>query len=257
VPLRTATLDELVVDDEASFAHVALYDRLKRVLKEAGYRFRLPAPGARGNWDRALFLNLTFWNGEEGADVLSDDHIPADVIAHVALHHVVSRRLAGEGGAGARSAAALLFGESIASAFDLYLVGRLLPNVPEAEFVTSQLPIMSEAAEQAGLPAEEFASMIDEVVQSPERAFEDMRELLFDVATALLGCGDVLAADAVLERFAGHRFAPLLHHYQLSNWILHARAHGRAGGEERVQAADASLRAAPVALDWLADNWLG
>ena len=33
------------------------------------------------------------------------------------------------------------------------------------------------------------------------------------------------AAQAALERLAGHRFAPLLHHYQLSNWILYARAY--------------------------------
>lgn len=255
MPLRTATLDELTIDDEGSFAHVGLYRRLKEVLRGAGYRFRLPAPGSHASWDRALFLNLTFWSGDEGSDVLCDDHIPADVVAHVAWHHVVNRRLAT---VAPRSAGALLFGETIASAFDLYLVGRLLPDAPDSDFIASQVPIMSEAAQQAGLSEAAFTALLDDVAAAPERAFEDMRALLFDAATALCTCQDATSAQRVLERFVGHRFEPLLHHYQLSNWILYGRVYGSptVALEDVVHRADAALRQAPVALDWLAEHWL-
>jgi hypothetical protein len=252
--LRTASLDELTIDDESSFSEVPLYQRLKEVVRRSEHQFCLPSNGSAPSWDRALFLNLTFWSGAESADVLCDEHIPADVVAHVAWHEVVSRRLSPA--TGGVPADAMLFGEAIASAFDLYLVGRLLATAPGANFLASQVPVMGEAAEQAGLSDVEFAALLAEVCAEPERAFEDARALLLDVALALLPCRGVLEAERALTRFDGHRFQPLLHHFQLSNWILYARAYGDPAPSAAVRAADAALRQAPVALDWLADHWL-
>jgi hypothetical protein len=78
------------------------------------------------------------------------------------------------------------------------------------------------------------------------------------VVTALLACADADHAQQALGGFARHRFEPLLHHFQLSNWILYARAHAGApsADDARVAELDAALRAAPVALDWLAERWL-
>jgi hypothetical protein len=48
-----------------------------------------------------------------------------------------------------------------------------------------------------------------------------------------------------------------LHRYELSNWVLYARAYGRFDGVgSRAQAADAALRREKVPLDWLAANWI-
>ncbi len=257
---RTVSLDELTIDDERSLRAVALYDRLKQALRRSAYRFSIPAPGATASWDRVLFLNLTYWGGPAAGDVLCDDHIPADVVAHVAWHQLASRQLAAREGAAAApaTAAALMFGESIASAFDLYLVGRLLVTAPDCDFIATQVPIMAECAEAAGLPAAGFEALMQEVSREPERAFEDMRALLLDVVAALLPCADAGRAEQALSGFAGHRFEPLLHHFQLSNWILYARAHAGppSPGDARVAELDTALRAAPVALDWLADHWL-
>jgi hypothetical protein len=260
MPLLRVALDQLTITDEASFAHVAIYRRLKRVLQDAQYPFRVSEPGAALSWDRAVFLNLTFWSAEEGADVLCEHSIPADVVAHVAWHHLASAQLARfapEAGS-APCADALLFGEAIASAFDLYLVGRLLHNVPDSDFIATQVSIMGDAAEQAGVSSAAFAALLEAVAADPERAFEDLRSLLFDVARALLGCRDASEAQRALEGFAAHRFESLLHHYELSNWILYARAFGAsAPAQERaVHELDATLRSAPVALDWLAGNWM-
>jgi hypothetical protein len=254
---RSVGLDALTIDDRRSFSHVALYGVLEQALRRSRHRFLIPAEGATASWDRALFLNLTYWNGEEGAEVFCDDHVPADVVAHVAWHHIVNRELARRQ-AGPPGPEALFFAESIASAFDLYLVGRLLPNAADSDFVTTQVPLMSECAEAAGLPAAAFAALIEEVTREPERAFEDLRALLFDVSNALVACRGALEAQAALEGFAGHRFQALLHHFQLSNWILYARAF--AGGPRApapaVAEADAALRQAPVSLDWLAAHWV-
>jgi hypothetical protein len=257
VPLRSLTLDELTIDDEASFRGVALYERLKQILRAAEHRFKVAKTGENASWDRALFLNLTFWSPFEEASVLMDDHVGPDVIAHTALHHVVGRELARV--AAGSSPAGLLFAEAIASAFDLYLVGRLVTIAPDSEFVTSQVPIMAEAAEQAGLDEPGFARLLEGVAAGPERAFEDLRALLVDVGTTLGACTNADAAQDALERFAGHRFAPLLHHFQLSNWILYARAYARdaaSAGDEAVRALDEALRESPDSLAWIEARWL-
>jgi hypothetical protein len=262
LPLRSLLLDELTIDDEVSFRHVAIYQRLKEVLRRAQHRFKIASVGENSSWDRVLFLNLTFWSSTEEASVLCDEHIAPDVVAHTALHHVVGREL--EHGPGeAPTPAALLFSEAIASAFDLYLVGRLVDHAPESDFITSQVPIMAEAAEQAGLDEKGFAALIASVTAAPERAFEDMRALLVDAGTALLACRDAEEAQVALERFKGHRFAPLLHHFQLSNWILYTRAYGRSvardpkASDDAVHALDREMRQSPDSVAWIEKRWLG
>ena len=258
--LVRVVLDELTITDEASFGHVAIYARLKRVLREAKYPFHVAAGDEPLSWDRVTFLNLTYWSAEEGADVLCDSSIPADVVAHVAWHHLATTQLArvAPGSTGTPSADALFFGEAIASAFDLYLVGRLLRNVPDSDFITTQVSIMGEAAEQAGMSDAAFEALLEADALEPERAFEDLRSLLFDVVRALYGCRSALDAHRALESFAAHRFSALLHHYQLSNWVLYARAYGKAAADQEraVHELDQTLRSSPVALDWLAAHWL-
>ncbi len=250
--LTNRTLDELAIDDEASFRHIGLYDALKQALRRDGYRFRI---ADAASWDRVLFLNLTFWSPTDQGDVLVEPRLDADVVAHVAWHHLTRRAL----GAGATSAEALFLGESIASAFDLYLVGRLLGNAPDAQMLETQVPAMGEIAAGAGLDDDAFEALLEGIAADPDRAFEDLRELLFDASSALLRCEGVDDAVAALAKLGGHRFAPLLHHYELSNWVLYARAHApRTDAPDlAVQAIDRALRAAPVALDWLEQAWLG
>src|SRR5580704_13444691 len=119
---RERTLGQLAIEDERSFRHVALYADLKEILLRDRYVFRaLPEP-QEGRWDRALLLNLTFWGGA-GGDVLESESISADVVMHAAWHHLAAAALGVRGGV-PPSAQALFLGESIASAFDIYLVGR-------------------------------------------------------------------------------------------------------------------------------------
>ena len=246
-------LKELIVEDERSFRHVGLYRDLKDVLGD--YRFRVLPEELRGRWDRALLLNLTFWGANEGGDVLVSEEIPADVVAHVAWHHLAANALAPNGGA--MSADALFLGESIASAFDLYLVGRLLGFSPNSTFLASQVEAIADSAAGAGMSDTDFNAMLEGVAADPERAFEDLRELLFDATSALVAAKSATDALVVLSTFDAHRFGALLHHYELSNWVLYARAYASTlAPDPVVRAIDTSLRAAPVALDWLSAKWL-
>lgn len=209
------------------------------------------------SWDRSVFLNLTFWGATESADVLMDDHIPADVVCHIAWHHLAREAFKPPAERSA-SADALFMGEAIASAFDIYLVGRLLENVPDAEFIESQVPAMFERASAAGMTEKAFEALMQDVTRDPEHAFEDLRALLFDVTTSLVHARSPIEASTHLERFAGHRFSPLLHHYELSNWILYTRAYASdsLAPDPAVRAIDQALREAPDSLAWLERAWL-
>ena len=257
--LTTASLDELTIDDHASFRHVALHRDLEEVVRRAKIGFRILPDDGVARLDRATFLNLTYWSAAQGGDVLVSRAIDADVVAHVAWHHLACRALSPDAQA---TAAAMFFGEAIASAFDLYLVGRLLGHAPRSSFLETQVPAMADAADAAGLDEAGFERLLESIAEGPDRAFEDLRALLFDATTALYACDGAESALAALCRFDGHRFASLLHHYQLSNWVLYARAHARPqasakeGDDAEVHALDATLRAAPSSIEWLERAWV-
>jgi len=248
------SLDDLTIDDEPSFRHVQLYADLKASLRRDDYAFRtLPERGA--TWDRALFLNLAFWGANEGGDVLVDEHIPADVVAHVAWHRLAAKALTPD--ASARPPVEALFlGEAIASAFDLYLVGRLLGHAPRSEFLATQVPAMAEAAAGAGVSDDEFDTMLHELSEDPERGFALLRELLVDVTAALFESKRAEDALDVLDRFATHRYGALLHRYELANWILYARAYGDPAPAPRVHAVERALRSVDDPLAWLDRTWV-
>lgn len=254
--LRRLLVPDLVIRGERAFRPIAVYPALKRMLIEDGVAFRSPEPGSRhAHRDRILFLNLTFYaQGADGSDLLEDDSLDVDVLAHAAWHHAARKALIT---ATSPTAAAMFLGESVASAFDLYVIGRMLQTGRGNAYLSSQLPALSAAAEGAGLDEEALGALLTSVAEDPDGAFEELRELLFDASLALLACADADAAIAALDALSSNRFSCLLHHYEVSNWVLYARAYaGPAVADDPALVMDRAVRAAPVALDWLEANWL-
>jgi hypothetical protein len=168
---REAQISELEVGDETSFRHVGLYSDLKEVVRRLELRFLVPKDPL--SFDRALLLNLAFWDPGT-SDVLVDDTIDADVVTHVAWHALADRHLAS-------SAVAHVLGEAIASAFDMYL-SRLLTQ-PDSGF----WPVRSRAWPRSpgrGHDGRSVRVVARNVARAPEVAFEEVRQLLFDAGTA-------------------------------------------------------------------------
>ena len=242
-------LAELEVDDEESFRHVELYGDLREVVRASELEFLVPSTPI--SFDRALLLNLAFWDPGT-SDVLASRSIDADVVAHVAWHALAERHLG-------KGPTAQLLGEAIASAFDLYLVGRLLGHSADSTFLASQVPRMAEVADEAGMDPEAFESLLQDIAARPEHAFEELRQLLFDASTALSAETTPLGAARVLEQFDAHRMAPLLHHYELATWILRTRADHAATSQEgdaEPKRVDAALRSAKDSIEWLEKHWV-
>ncbi len=254
-PFEQLSFDQVAIGDESSFAHVGIYAELKRVLRKAGLTFRVMPDSHRDRWDRTLLLNLTFWGVDGGGDILESAHLEADVVTHIAWHHLAARALSDA--EGKLSAEAMFLGESIASAFDLYLVGRLLGHALESSFLETQVPAMRDTAEAAGMSADDFDNLLEDVAAHPERAFEDLRQLLFDATCALYRCSTAEQGFAALQRFDGHKYSWFLHRYELSNWVLYAQAYGTPqSNATTTHVLDASLRAASDSLQWLTSAWL-
>jgi len=249
------TIEELEIGDERSFRHVALYADLKEVLRRARYPFRVLPRRHAARADLALLLNLTFWSADAGGDVLVDRRIEADVVAHAAWHHLAARAFAGSS-SGRPSASALFLGEAIASAFDVYLVGRILGHAPRSTFLATQVPAMADATQAAGLSRKGFEKLLEDLVADPDRAFAELRALLYDAASALFACRGAEPAYHALEAL-GSRYSCLLPRYELSNWVLYARAYGDADGTDgQARRVDRLLRADGSALDWLQTHWI-
>jgi hypothetical protein len=116
---------------------------------------------------------------------------------------------------------------------------------------------MAEVAAAAGRSPEDFEALLHRMAEDPEGSFEELRELLFDVSIGLLYAGDVDRAEEVLSSLQGHVFAPILHHYDLSIWVLYARAHGTDLKQHApLRKLDAKLREEARPLEWLVQHWL-
>lgn len=249
------TVAALKVRDERSFRHVALYGSLKEILRRSRYRFGVLSPGTVRRDDHALFLNLTYWSADAGGDIVADGSIDADVVTHVAWHHLAARALARPGRRA--SAASLLLGEAIASAFDLYLVGRLLGHAPRSTFLQTQIPAMAETARSAGLSTLGFRRLLEDVAARPDWAFEGMRTLLYDAGAALFAARNAGDAYRTLLQLEERPLGALLHRFELSNWVLYARAFAGQGAIDRkARQVDRALRAAESAVEWLSSRWV-
>jgi hypothetical protein len=250
VPVRLADLE---VHDEDAFLHVGVFRALRRWLERSTHEFLVPREGELP-FARALVLNLAFFDPASPRDVLVDRSLTADVLAHVAWHAIAAERLW-------PTVEGRFLGEAIASAFDLYAVGRLLGRAGESEFLATQVPALADAADAAGLDADAFEALLASVASDPDGSFEELRALLFDVLVALHRAEGPDEAAAVFVRFEDSRFAPILHHYEIASWILSAKGAGAVDSSVLDEArdpvrVDAALRAATSSVDWLEEHWV-
>lgn len=252
-PLIRRALDDITIEDASTLRHVGVYAALVLRLRRDGICFAIPDADELATQDATRLLNLAFWHPGGVAEILPEPVLTADQLAHNAWHHVADRAL----GAASRSVAGLLLAESVASAFDVYLVGRLLGHVPDAPFLESQVPAMAEAAAEAGLADAAFEALLGRMSDAPEEAFEQLRSLLYDVAMGLAKSRDADEAAEVLVAHAGRPLAALLHHYELPTWVLFARAHADLDAPTGpAEEADAALRAAADSMRWLEEHWV-
>lgn len=253
--LLRVRLQDLIIPDEAAYADFPLWAKLKaRLVDREVEMYLADSSGPMAHWADTALINHTIELPRGATEILHDRHVPADALMHTVWHHAGVEAM----GTLSNTAEGLLLGESVASAFDAFLVGTLLRTESErASALDTQVPAMAEAAAAAGGSPKDFEALLHRMAEDPEGSFEELRELLFDVSMGLLHAGSVDAADEVLSNIHGHVFAPILHHYDLSIWVLYARAYGRdLKPHPGLRKIDATLREETKPLAWLESHWL-
>lgn len=249
--LNRLPLSDVEIVDLDLYRHVAELEMLLAFAKNHDLTFATVDEEGPAE-DEARLLNLAFWHPGGVAEILDEPYLTADQLAHNAWHAAAEVAL----GPGAKTTEGLLLAEAVASAFDVYLVGRLVGHHPDAPFLESQVPAMRDAALAAGRSEEEVEALITRFVDAPETSFGQLWALLFDVSRALAKAEDAEAAAAVLRARRDAPLAPLLHHYELPTWILFARAYAEGSTAASVVAAEKAIRDADDPVRWLCDNWL-
>jgi hypothetical protein len=186
-------------------------DLLRLSLKMlANHRFAVIAEG-RG---MARLLNLLCWDAASGTEFLDDQEMPADQAIHMAIHQVIERDL------GSTTPEHMLLAETIASASDLYLLGKLAKAGEETAFVTETMESFSFYYETYAAKAEHLETLLQAVLTSPFMAMSQVADFLFE--TGLLLFQPLSNAEA-LRACTAHAFYPLIHHYNITNWIMAIR----------------------------------
>lgn len=215
-----------------------------------------------GRWDRALLLNLTFWGATNGSgarvggDILVDRTLPADVVAHVAWHHLAAKH-------GPALVRPPLGRRPLPRRGDCERL-RPLPRRP-APRARSSVDFSRDPGARHGRGRGGRRSLRGGHRRLAQRRGPGSRGLLRVAAAApgptpraLLRCRSATDGLRALASFDEHPFAPLLHRYELSNWVLHARAYvaDPLAADPAVEALDQALRAAPDAVEHLRAAWV-
>ena len=133
--MQRVPVSERTVEDEEAFGRLPFYRALRAWMDEADPVFLITNEGG-DQPESARLLNLAFWEPRSFMEVLTEPVVTADQLAHNALHHRGYEAL----GDAARCLEGLLLVESIASAMDVYWLGKLLAEAPYAEFLETQVP---------------------------------------------------------------------------------------------------------------------
>jgi hypothetical protein len=256
--LGICELDALRIRDARPFSHILHYAPLKQRLIDAQYTFQLLPKSA--NVASAQLLNLTYWGAPAealvGGDVLTEAAIDADVVCHVGWHHMLRETLAADGD-NSSSAASLFLGESVASAYDLYMLGVLMLRAPSCGFVQTQAPAIADCATASGLSKRAFAQQLQTIALDPEAAFAALRTLLFDVTTALYLAKTQAAAFTILQSVREAPYSWLLPRFELSNWVLYARAYAKKATSAAASKLNRELAITERPLELLTSRYLG
>lgn len=246
-------LSELEIVDAESFQHVGLYRDLHQLLAASGDAFCvLDAPCA--TFERAATLHAAYGPAGSGRHVLVEPAVDAEVVPSVAWHQLAARAMPPRGGR--PSVGSMFVAEAIAGAFEVYLVGRLLGHAPGSGFLEAQVASMTDTAEAAGLSDDQIEQLLTSLAEDPDGAFAGLYALLVDAASAMFAAAGAEDAAERLAALDERPFAPLLHRFDLSSWVLRARAYGDPSPDPRAAEVDAALRAARVPLDWLDGAWV-
>ena len=215
MPPEVLTIEALEVFEEDRFrrAGIELYDLAFGFLRRTGVQFRILPQGM----GLSRVVNHLIWQADHHLEFLDGKIIHPDQVIHVATHCLLDR-LWPEAGP-----ERLLLAETLASATDLYLLGKLMRAGEEATFLEDTLGSFDYYFELYGSTSPPLEELLQTIHDAPFRAMMDLSDYLFRFCLPFLrGTIDEQTLTRSVEK--NQPFYPLIHHYHVTNWILNLRA---------------------------------
>ena len=203
-------LSDLAIDEADAFrrAGIDLLDAALPLLKN--HRF-IVTPGK----GLARLADLLNWRAGALCEHIDRRGVSADQVIHFAIHHVLDQNLE------ENHPGAVLLAECLASASDLYLLGKLSQAGEETAFLSDTIESMCSYYEMYAAEPDHLEQFFAAFLENPFETMVETACFLFHFGAAFLKSEPDLA---VLTRFSENARYPLVHHYNLTNWILTIRA---------------------------------
>lgn len=199
--------------DSFTAAKIDLLEHSLNLLEKRDVKVEILQDG-RGS---ARLLNLLQWDLQAATETIDGDGPIADQVIHAAMHHFSDACF------GSDTAQTMLFGECLASAIDFYLLGKILAARIETDFVIDTIDSLASYYEQYGDP-EQLQTILETASAEPYPTFIQIASYLYQAVAPLLNARDPHTISQHLLKAQDHPYWPLLHHYNIGNWVLTLRA---------------------------------
>ena len=165
----------------------------------------------------ARIANLLLWEAGKGQEFIDGHGIYADQLIHSAIHQLLEHVL------GSKHPLNMLFAECLASASDIYLLGKLSQAGQETDFLHDTLESYGSYYELYAHQDEDFVTTLNAIRRKPFETMIALADYLFEFCEPLLYPQTVRDSTLPLVMAERCHFYPLVHHYNISNWILTIR----------------------------------
>lgn len=163
----------------------------------------------------ARIINLIQWEAAETTEYFDGEGIYFDQALHAAIHHVMDLQ------PNANNPFAMLAAECLASASDLFLLGTLSQAGQETDFLIDTMDSFYSYYElYCGEDQDPLKNLLNEVVENPLKTMSDVASYLYTFTSPLLYNEPHIQDLLDLQE---NDFYPLIHHYNISNWVLNIR----------------------------------
>jgi len=215
--MKRVSIAEITLEDRAEYAAAGLDGLVAaavKLLAAAGVELGL-MPAGKGS---ARLANLLAWRVEDGLELIDDLVCPCDQVIHMAAHQWMDSELGHDDPHG------VLTAEAVASAVDFWLLGRLADAGREPDFIAETLESFTFYFERYGGGDRALEALLETVLAEPWTATSRLVRYLSETGSRLLYPTGPERLITDVGDLVGDDLYPLLHHYNMGQWIAAMRA---------------------------------
>ena len=205
-------IEDLDIFEKDAFerAGLAILTVAEHILAQSNTRFIL-LPESRG---LARMVNLLQWQAGDHVEYLDGEGVFSDQVVHMAIHQALDREQ------GSATPHHMLFAEVLASASDMYLAGRLIQAGEETDFLADTLESLGSYYEMYAASPDQLTAFLQRLSDTPWETMVSLVDYLYTFCCPFLEKDRSIEHLSIPRSMEDHMFYPLVHHYNVTNWLL-------------------------------------